>query len=61
LTPDMVLSGTPASDIFVAAVCLRSCSRQLTLANFCNVPQDVVNVVVGLVGSFGSGLPNGKR
>src|SRR5258708_38484412 len=39
----MVLSGTPASAILVAAVCLRSCKRQVTPARFRIVPQAVLH------------------
>ena len=54
----MVLSGTPASHIFVAAVCRRSCSRHFTpaLSRKAREPQ---RSVMGRVGSLGLGLAKG--
>jgi len=60
MSESIVPSDTPASAILVAAVCLRSCNRQFTPARLRNVPQAVFIVVVGPVGSLGTGFPNGK-
>jgi len=61
ISASMVLSGMPASAIFVAAVCLKSWRRHSTPAFSRMLPQTVFSVVVGRLGSDSAGLPNGNR
>jgi hypothetical protein len=60
ISASMVLSGTPASAIFVAAVCRRSCRRHKTPESFRTLSQAGFSVVVGRVGSLATD-PNGEQ
>src|ERR1035441_3795806 len=56
----MTSSPAPDSESSVTSVCRLSCHRPTTLALSRTLVHAVLNVVTGLVGSFGCPLPAGK-